>query len=285
MAEPARRAPAPGDSELSSDDPYRYGWGLRPVRLPDGRVEMRETPLTPKDILDPQVGDHLTQSLWHGMYVGPLFTLILDYFKLFPDVVVGMDFKILWGIPGLSEPSPDIVVIRGVRDKEAYRRSFAVREEGARPCLVVEVVSDDPVVRSLDHNEKVDIYESAGVQEYLILDPPPVTRDGRFQMTRYRLDARGRYQLAKPDHGGFLSKTTGLWFGITPDGQELYLVDAATGERLEMLSEAKARAAYEAERRRAAEARADYEAQTRRQLEAENTRLREELERLKRTGD
>lgn len=65
MAEPARKAPAPRDSELSSDDPYRYGWGLRRVRLPDGRVEEREVPLTPEDFLDPQPGDHLNQNSFH----------------------------------------------------------------------------------------------------------------------------------------------------------------------------------------------------------------------------
>ncbi|HSK78813.1 MAG TPA: hypothetical protein VLQ45_20325, partial [Thermoanaerobaculia bacterium] len=156
-------------------------------------------------------------------------------------------------------------------------------------------------------NEKVAIYESAGVQEYLILDPPPVTRNGCFQMTGYRLDARGRYRLAEPDQGGFLSQTTGLWFGLTPDGQKLYLVDFATGERLETPSEAKARAAYEAERRRVAEARIAYEAEARREAEvraalaeaqatreaearreaeAENARLREALDRrLKQSGD
>src|SRR5690349_4225684 len=139
MAEPARRAPAPRDSELSSDDPYLCGWGWRPVRLPDGSVEVREVPLTPKDFLDPQEGDHLVQSNWHAVYTAQLFTLILEHYESSPDVLVSMDCRMLWGIPGLSEPAPDGVVIRGVRDEGGNRGSFAVREEGRPPCRVAEV--------------------------------------------------------------------------------------------------------------------------------------------------
>lgn len=257
MAEPARRAPAPRDSELSSDDPYRYGWGVRRVRLPDGRVEVREVPLTPEDFLDPQVGDQLTQNYWHGVYVAQLFNLLFEHYEFSPDVLVSIDFKMLWGIPDLSNPAPDVAVIQGVRDKLADRRSFSVQEEGARPSLVVEVVSDDPALQSKDHKEKIAIYEQAGVQEYLIIDPPLVTGDGRFRMVAHRLGPTGRYRRIQPDdQEGFLSRTTDLWFRLTPDRRKLYLVDARTGERLETANEAKARAAYEAEKRRAAEARA-----------------------------
>lgn len=272
MAEPARRAPAPRDSELSSDDSYRYGWGLRRVRLPDGRVEVREVPLTPEDFLDPQVGDRLTQNSFHIEFVSTLFDMLRRRYESHPDVFVSSDLKMLWGIPGLSDPGPDLAVIQGIRDKEADRRSFAVQEENARPCLVVEVVSDDPVIRSKDHNEKVAIYERAGVQEYLIIDPPFVTRNRRFRILGYRLDATGRYQPAEPDdQGALLSETTGLWFRITPDGREFYLVDAETGQRLETSSEIEVRADREAAARKEAEARA----------QEEIARLREELDRLK----
>ena len=299
MAEPARRAPAPRDSELSSDDPRPYGWGLRRVHLPDGRVEEREVPLTPEDFLNPQPGDQLTQNYLHGLYVHQLFDMILTYYESSPDVLVSTDFKMLWGIPDLSDPAPDVAVIRGVRDKMVDRRSFAVREEGARPCLVVEVVSQDPALRSKDHNEKIEIYERAGVQEYFIIDPPLVTGDGRFQMTAYRLDDTGRYRRIRPDaQGGLLSQTTGLCFRVTSKGRKVDLVDTRTGERLESAGEAKARASYEAERRKAAEARAAQaetraaraeaqaarEAEARREMEAENARLREALDRLAKPG-
>lgn len=292
MAEPARRAPAPRDSELSSDDPYRYGWGVRRVRLPDGRVEVREVPLTPEDFLDPQVGDQLTQNSFHIDFVSDLRDMLYRRYESHPDVLVTSDLKMLWGIPGLRNPSPDVAVIPGVRDKKAFRRSFAVRKEGTRPCLVVEVVSDDPVIRSKDHNEKVAIYERAGIQEYLILDPPFATRNGCFQMTARRLDAKGRYRLAEPhDPEGFLSRTTGLWFRLTPDHREVYVVDTETGKRLESSSELAARAA-QAEARAAqadaraaqADARAAHEAEARREAEAENARLREAFARLQKSG-
>lgn len=279
MAEPARRAPASWDSEHSSDDPYRYGSGLRRVRLPDGRVEVREVPLTPEDFLDPQVGDHLTQNSFHHEFVTALSDMIRRRYESHPDVLVSSDLKMRWGIPGLRNPSPDLAVIPGIRDKKAIRRSFAVQKEGTRPCLVVELVSDDPVIRSKDHKEKVTIYERAGIQEYLILDPPFVTPSGCFQMTARRLDPKGRYRLVEPDgQGGFLSETTGLWFRLTPDRQEIYVIDTETGKRLESSTELEARATL-------AEARAAREAEARREAEAENARLREALDRFQKSGN
>lgn len=78
------------------------------------------------------------------------------------------DFKMLWGIPGLSEPAPDLAVIPNVTTKEVYHSSFNVMAEGTRPCLVVEVVSPK---YAGDETTKVDVYEQAGIQEYIIYDP------------------------------------------------------------------------------------------------------------------
>src|SRR5689334_9256605 len=107
----------------SSDDPYYYGSRWCPVQLPDGRVELREIPLTPEDFLHPQLGDQFVQGYWHGVHVACLFVQILERYESSPDVLVSSRLKIRWGIHGLPEPDPDIAVIRGVRDKEAERQS------------------------------------------------------------------------------------------------------------------------------------------------------------------
>lgn len=227
MAEPARKAQAHEDS---TEDPFRLGWRLKSVRLPDGGTGLVEEPLTAADLLDPQLGDHLVQNSWHAATVHRLFDILSCRYESRPDVFVATDLKMIWGIPGLPGPAPDVAVIPGVRDKARMRKSFRVREEGTRPVLVVEVVSDEPEHQSADHQEKVWVYERAGILEYLILDPPAQPED-RCRLTGYRLNASGRYEPILPDTGGrILSQTTGLWFG--PARRTVAILDAATGEHL-----------------------------------------------------
>ncbi|HET9209163.1 MAG TPA: Uma2 family endonuclease [Thermoanaerobaculia bacterium] len=232
MSEPARKAPA--YEESADGDPFRLGWRYRAVRLPDGRTELREEPLTAADLLDPQLGDHVTQNSWHVAAVHELWDILSWRYESRPDVFVSCDLKMLWRIRGLPNPSPDIAVIPGVRDKTRFRRSFDVRREDTRPVLVIEFVSDEPEHQSADHDDKVRIYERAGIAEYLIVDPPnPACR-----LTGYRLDAAGRYRLIPPDaEGGLLSAATGVRFQVAPEGRSLHLFDAVTGERLLSSSE------------------------------------------------
>jgi Uma2 family endonuclease len=172
----------------------------------------------------------LVQNSWHVAAVHKLFDVLSCRYESRPDVFVSCDLKMIWGIPGLPGPAPDIAVIPGVRDKIRMRKSFRIREEGTRPVLVIEVVSDEPEHQSADHEEKVWIYERAGIPEYLILDPPALPED-RCRLTGYRLNAAGRYEPILPDAGGLLlSDTTGLWFG--PARRTVDILDATTGERL-----------------------------------------------------
>ncbi|HYX23059.1 MAG TPA: Uma2 family endonuclease, partial [Thermoanaerobaculia bacterium] len=207
--------------------------------------------------------------------------LLKRYFRRDGGVLVTFDRKMLWGIPGLQEPSPDVAVIRGVRNKNraAKSLSFDVPKEGVRPSLVVEVVSPQyEETRNNDYVAKKEIYERAGISEYVILEPA-LTWEDHILLTGYRLDSAGRYQRIEPDaEGRLLSQTTGLLFGEDEDGSVL-VVDARTGARLRKPTQieedeeaAQKRAIREARR-------ADREAQARRAAEAEIARLRAELER------
>lgn len=234
MGEPARSVPA-SEADFPSDDPCRLGWRLRSVRLPDGGSELREEPLTEEDLLDPRMGDHVVQNSWHIATVYMVYDVLTWRYESRPDVLVSSDLKMIWGILGLPGPAPDIAVIPGVRDKGRLRRSFKVRQEGTRPALVLEVVSEEPEHQSADHQKKFRIYERAGVPEYLILDPPS---PDVCRWTGFRLNASGRYEPIPPDaEGRLLSVTTGLWFGVSPDGRSILLIDAETGERLQTAAE------------------------------------------------
>jgi colicin import membrane protein len=295
MAQPAPKMPADWEMVPSSPDadPFRYGWRPRYVRLPSGEVHEERIPLTAEDLLDPQLGDIVVQGGEHYWLVHQLAGMLKRHFKPRKDVYVAADMKILWGIPGLEDPAPDIAIIPGVRRKlDPQPDSWDVGKEGTRPCFILEVVSSkDSKTRHNDYEEKVRIYRRAGIKEYFILDPPIQVTRKRFLLTGYRLEEDGRYRKIQPDDRGYLfSETTNLLFSISKDGSKAHVIDNSTGDRLLTEEEARLaaeeRAAREAKARRAAEkravlaeARAANEAEARKALEAELEKLRAELER------
>ncbi|PYQ64290.1 MAG: hypothetical protein DMF53_07860 [Acidobacteria bacterium] len=129
-----------------------------------------------------------------------------------------------------------------------------------------------PETRRLDYERKVPVYERAGIQEYLIYDPPSSYTQDRLLLTGYRLGADGRYGRIVPDYRGLLrSATTGLLFGVAEDGRKPLVIKEVPGKRLLTWEEA----AKEAEER------AQSEIEARKAAEAELVRIRAELERLK----
>jgi Uma2 family endonuclease len=285
MAEPVRKMPADTqpDSDSASADPFRYGTRWKSVRLPGGKVVMQLVPLTAEDLLDPQLGDEVPQSDPHHELLLVVDELLTRHFASREDVHVASDLKMIWGIPGLPGPSPDVAVIPGVRRKRDPERTvFDVAREGTRPSLVIEIVSStDAEIRANDYEKKVEIYQRAGIPEYLILDPATSFTQGRLLLTGYRLGPQGRYKKIVPDREGrLLSETTGLLFGVAEDGRTIRIFHAASGEPLltpleleeEIRRTAREQAALQAAARQAAEEKALA-------AEAEIARLRSELER------
>lgn len=275
---------------------------LRWVERPGGRMVQVELPLTPERFLNPQVGDQMTQGRRHGETAADLAALLRDHFRLAPDVLVLFDVKHRFG-PALPEPGPDVSVIRGIRDKEADRESFDARKEGVLPSLIIEVVSPrDTRIRRADVEDKVEIYERARIQEYVIVDS--TRRDRRYRLLGYRLGQAGRYLPLEQDADGrILSTTTDLWFQVAPGGKRVLVFEYPGGRQLLNLHETGEKARREAkareeaderatreakareeadERARHAEERAKREAEARLQAEAEIVRLQAELERLRR---
>ena len=300
MAVPLRQMPVDWESpEAAELDPFRYGWRPRYVRLPNGELDEQRIPLTLEDLLDPQLGDVVTQSEPHFDLMIALAELLRRHYESRDDVYVAGDMKMLWGIPGVPEPSPDIAVIFGVRSKLDPRTSFRCKREGTRPSLIIELVSSiDSGTRANDYEKKVRIYQRVGIPEYFIFDPPSPVTEKRLLLTGYRLDAAGRYREVDPDpQGRLLSVTTNLLFGVAEDGCSPFVIDAATGETIPtprqlkearraaeakaQAAEAKAQAAVA--KAQAAEERALRESEARKAAEAEIARLRAELARKDRS--
>jgi Uma2 family endonuclease len=276
----ARRAPVffEEDPEIPPESVDPGPWVHRWVDGPDGRRELQETHLTPEYFLDPQIGDQMVQGSLHAAVTLSVFELLKRRFISREDVLVTSDVKLLWETQDVRRPVPDVMVIEGIRDRERNRPSFRVAEERVRPSLVIEVVSPaDEKIRQTDHVDKAALYAQEEIPEYLLLDLPrdDDEDDEPLRWTGYRLDAQGRYQKIEPDpQGRIYSQTTGLWFGLSPGGRQVWLTDAVTGERLLTPEE-------EESARRAAESRVEQEADARRAAESEVARLRAEIARLK----
>lgn len=300
MAEPAWKTPLGSEEALdleAREEPTLLRW----VQSPEGRLELLELPLTRELFLDPQLGDSMVQGDWHDITAGEIAGILRNHFRLQTDVRVFHDMKHFL-VPRRPAPAPDVSVVRGLGPRHR-RSSFRVKKEGVRPSLLIEVVSPSPETRRGDLEDKIELYELAGIPEYLIVDSPSGVTGMPFQLLGYRLDSAGRYQPLKPDaEGRFLSETTGIWFQVSPDGERIYLFEYPAGRRLLNLSEQEDRANREADKaireararkaaeekalreaaaRRAAEERALREEEARKAAEAETARLRAEIARLR----
>jgi Uma2 family endonuclease len=262
---------------------------LRWVERPDGRMELLETPLTREDYLNPQLGDKWVQGRAHSDSLMDMFARLHHWARSRPEFLVVSDLQHRLG-PGFPKPSPDLSIIRGARNPDKVLYSYDVVKQGVPPCLIIEVISPkDPRIRKIDEVDKVDLYQRVGVPEYLLVELPREL-PGRFGIFGYRLDLAGTYRRIVPDaEGGLLSETTGLWFGVTPEGDGMVVRDAATGEPLPNVDEAVESRNREAAAREAAEAKADaaeakaiQESEARQAAEDELARLRTEIERLRR---
>lgn len=279
MTEPTRRALRHGDGSPAHESRQESEPGrtmlLRWVDRPDGRMELLEIPLTREDYLNPQLGDQWVQGRPHSDTLMDMFARLHHWARSRPEMLVVSNLQHLLG-RGFPKPSPDLSVIRGARNPDKVLGSYNMVRQGVPPCLIIEVISPaDPRIRKVDEHDKVDLYQRVGVPEYLLVELPR-RMPGRFGIFGYRLDPSGTYRRIVPDaEGGLLSETTGLWFGITPEGEGVVVRDAATGEPLPNVDEAMEARDREAAAREAAEAKADA-------AEAELARLRAEIERLRR---
>ena len=212
-------------------DQFPYGWRYKTKTLPNGEQIDYEEPLTAADFLDPQLGDCMIQRDKHLRSNTNLFTVFDNRYANDPSVGVFSDLKMVWGIPGLKEPAPDVAVVFNLQnqDEETDRSTFDVKKEGTCPSLVIEIMSPN---YPGDDTLKVDIYEQAHIPEYIIINPHSDKAHLFYEIWGYRLVA-GRYKPIKPDkQGRLLSQTTNVLFSVHDKGRRLRLRDARTGKWL-----------------------------------------------------
>lgn len=270
MAEPVRTRPA-RETQTEDEVPCTF---VRWVKGADGRFEPRVFPLTPEAFLDPRIGDTMVQGNPHGIASLELYELLRRHFLPRQDVLVLHDVKHL--LEPRRGPAPDVSVILGAQNIDRNLESYNLAKIGIVPSLIIEVVSPtDSRIRRVDEEEKVGLYARVGVAEYFLEDMPRPATGWRYRLRGYRLDSERRYRDIVPDaQGRLLSQTTGLLFGVSPQGDRIEVTDAATGERILYPTELQEARVREEQARKAAEERAT-------SAEAEVDRLRREIERLR----
>jgi Uma2 family endonuclease len=212
-------------------------------------------------------GKPLAESDFHFEVIIDLIHALQDHYAGQPDMYVTGNLLLYYveGDPRKSV-SPDVFVTWGI--SEGRRKNYLLWKEGRAPGFVIEVTSD--TTRKEDLGKKKDLYLQLGVEEYILFDPLGDYLHPRLQGHRL---VQGRYQpIPLEADGSLLSRTTGLRLRI--EGENLRLIDEATGERLLFVEEE--RAAEKAERAEEEE-RAEQEAGALRALEEEIERLRREL--------
>lgn len=235
------------DTQASADDPFRYGWRyVRREHAVNGEL-YEQIPLTLEDVLYPEVGDFVVHTKAHEDICNYLLDVFNEHVRENAGAVVLHDVRVAWDVAGLRPNGPDITVFFGVQQQQNWA-TFDCAIEGVRPALVVEVTSPD--TRHQDLGDKLEIYEEAGVGQYLIIDTRHIKGQDRLRLYCYHQGVHGFQQCQQNEQGYFWLEALALWVGIeaqrvvcyTPDGQP---VNSYTEVQEQLRQEAQARAQAE----------------------------------------
>jgi hypothetical protein len=264
-------------------DPFFYGWRMVPSLREDGTQKWDQVPLTEWDVLHPQEDDFIVQNDVHNDICIYLKSVFRRRLADRPGALVLQDHRVDWQTAGLIPHGPDLVVLFDSPPWDRFRGTYPVRDQGARPVLVVEVTS--PTTRNKDLDEKVTDYFLAGIPLYAIVDVRSSELGADIRLLAYRPSPEGPLRILSPEPNRVWLPDLNLWLAIegdqvvclepsgTPVGD--YLTVARMAEEADARATAAERRAREAETLAVAEkARADEAALKIAELEAELRRLR-----------
>jgi Uma2 family endonuclease len=168
-------------------------------------------------------GQPMAETPVHVRALILLFQALQDFLNALTDIYVAADMFWYWeeGNPQ-ARRAPDVMVIKGVG--RAERRSFfSWRENNARPCFIVEIVSEGSWREDL--YEKRRLYAELGVREYFLFDPEAVYL--RPALLGFRRTEQGAYVPLEADAEDRLYSEE-LELYLRAEGGMLRLLDAAT---------------------------------------------------------
>lgn len=191
------------------------------ARLPSAPTPDRGTVVYPDTDPEP-----MAESPIHFLAVVMMIATLREWFRARTDIyVIG---NVFWyyeeGNP-LARKAPDLMVIKGV-DPRTQRHSYKDWEGGARPCFILEVLSDETFQEDL--GLKRELYERLGVREYFLFDPEKLTKGPA--LVGYRLIG-GVYEPLPPAADGSLPSAE-MGLRVRPDGERLAFLNPRTLERV-----------------------------------------------------
>ena len=200
----------PPTTEVAEADPFRYGWRFDYRKQPDGTLVEEQVPLTLQDLLFPEEGDFIVQTVGHNQDCAYLMLVLKARLADDPSAVVISDCRVAWDVPGLKPLGTDVAVFFGLHGYEDWG-TLDVAKEGAIPALVIEVTSPD--TRKNDVGIKKDFYHRAGVPQYVIVDVR-LRKDGRqLRLTSFRPPPAAYEPIPPNDRGWVWLDSIGIWLG------------------------------------------------------------------------
>ncbi len=209
------------------ETPFYYGYRYV-ARTTNGMVAWEQVPLSPEDVLHPQLEDHVSQSKNHVLICHYLTMILRAVLSHIPGIEVLSDVPINWGVPGVKDHSPDVSVLADVL-YPPFKGVYYLKKTGGRPLLVIEVTSDstrhlDVASKNALAQTKFKHYAIVGVLVYIIIDEarrkpghPPV-------IYGYALTPTGEYtELACNSDNRLWLAPVHLWLGTV--GERVMLFD------------------------------------------------------------
>jgi Uma2 family endonuclease len=233
------------DSVADSQELAECGWRIEIIQSAEGHETYLKIPLTEEEFLHPKEDYRLPNSVFHASISRQVVGLLTQRYATEPEVRIFQDLIVEWDDPNLKDNCPDVMVVFGLQTEPSPDKTrLIVAKEGVRPAFILEVVS--PRYRKADRKIKVTQYETAKVQEYVIVD----RRKRRGKVIRevigYRLQS-GQYEAILPDdQGRILCETIGVFMSL--NNEQIILEDAVTGLRLKTTQEWKEEAEQEHQR-------------------------------------
>jgi len=236
---------------------------------------------TSSEYLPESDGKPMAETDFHRNLSVYLLDSLEEYYRDDPNTYVSGNMFLYYNdeFEARHSIAPDIFVVKGVEKKA--RRIYLLEQELKAPDFIMELISRDTKVEDLGN--KRFIYASLGVREYFIFDP--LSEVLETHLRGYRLEGREYMPLM----GSRLTSEV-LKLELIADKGFLRLFDHRTKTflRSHRESEAAVRAAEQAFRvaeaaRQGAEEKAKHEQTARLAAESEVKRLREELEKMKRS--
>src|SRR4029079_3967831 len=114
-----------------------------------GQPSYTYLPLTEDDFLDPQPGDEFVHGERHAQDIRTIRRIFQHLYRYNPFMTVLSNIKLVWDVPSLAQPTPDLVIIPNVTEPERPRTLFDVGLEETKPHFVLEIVSPRLAVADL----------------------------------------------------------------------------------------------------------------------------------------